>query len=155
VTDFSERILRFNPGPVKVKIVVVKVTLGQRFSRPLSLLVHQCPAVVLIYFLPREWARPEKLSESGEHYTHKALSLFRLIKGQERPTASFALIMCAPCESKNCYLQNMKYKFILRLIFSRPWLLNFSLVQTCTSVSDTISESFLHHRETKFYTRNK
>jgi len=73
-----------------VKTVIVKVALRQRFNRPLSLSAHQCLAVILIYFLPREWARPEKLSETGGHYTHKVLSLFRLKKDQERPTASFA-----------------------------------------------------------------
>jgi hypothetical protein len=90
VTDFSERILGFSPGPVKVKIVIVEVALRQRFSRPLSVSVHQYPAVIFIYFLPREGERPEKLSETGEHYTHKVLSLFRLKKDQGRPTASFA-----------------------------------------------------------------
>ena len=148
-------IIGFIPGPVKVKIVIVKVALGQRFSRPLSLSVHQCPAVILIYLLPREWARPEEISETGEHYTHKVLSIFRLKKYQGRPTALFAWTICAPCESKYGYLQNMNYKITLCFIFFRPWLLSFSLAQTCTSVSDTISENFLYHRKTKFYTQNK
>jgi hypothetical protein len=90
VIDFSERILGFHSGPVEVKIVLVKVALGQRFSLPLSVSVHQCPTVILIYFLPTEWARLGKLSETGEHCTHKVLSLFRLKEDQGRPTASFA-----------------------------------------------------------------
>ena len=55
-----------------MKIVIVKVALGQILFRaiqwsPLSI-SPSVPHGHLELLLPREWARPGKLSETGEHY---------------------------------------------------------------------------------------